>query len=98
LIGGVVDLDLLFQIPQQDSRNMGGIESNCKLLKVKTMEERETSNQLQGGRRGGVFIPPPIKMTVTASQAGLYGQNWPNNLGGADYPAKTGQKSGPPSD
>jgi hypothetical protein len=58
LIGGVVDLDLLFQIPQQDSRNMGGIEINCKLLKVKTMEDRETSNPpAQGGRRGPFIAP-----------------------------------------
>jgi hypothetical protein len=60
LIGGVVDLDLLFQIPQQDSRNMGGIESNCKLLKVKTMEGRESNPPAQGGRRGPFIAPHEI--------------------------------------
>jgi hypothetical protein len=55
LIGGVVDLDLLFQIPQQDSRNMGGIEKNCKLLKVKTMEEREKATNQPKGEEGGLL-------------------------------------------
>jgi hypothetical protein len=64
LIDEDVDLDLLFQIPQKDSRNMRGIETNCKLLKVKTMEERESNQPAQGGRRGPFIDPPPRNMAV----------------------------------
>jgi hypothetical protein len=38
LIGGVVDLDLLFQIPQKDARIIGGME-----------EEASFSRSLMGG-------------------------------------------------
>jgi hypothetical protein len=55
LIDEDVDLDLLFQIPQQDSRNMRGIESNCKLLKVKTMEERERATNQPKVEEGGLL-------------------------------------------
>jgi hypothetical protein len=77
VIGRNIDLDLLSLFPQRYVRIMGGIE-RCASFPRSTMEEERRENVLaQGRRRGGVFIPPPIKMTVTASQAGLSGQNWP---------------------
>jgi hypothetical protein len=59
LIGGVVDLDLLFQIPQQDSRNMGGVERNCKIFKVKTMEEREKATNQPKEEEGRFLYASP---------------------------------------
>ena len=41
LIGRIVDLDLLSQIPQKDSRIIGGRERNGKLLKCNNGGERE---------------------------------------------------------
>jgi hypothetical protein len=76
-IGGNTDLDLLSLFPQRYARIMGGIE-RCASFPRSTMEGDRRENMLaQGRRRGGVFIPPPIKITVTASQDGLFGQKWP---------------------
>jgi hypothetical protein len=66
LIGRVLDLDLLFQIPQQDSRNMGGIERNCKILKVETMEEREKATNQPKEEEGAFYRPLPQDLTVIA--------------------------------
>jgi hypothetical protein len=41
LIGGKIDLDLLSLFPQNDVRNMGGIERKSKLLNVNNGGERE---------------------------------------------------------
>ncbi len=40
-IGGVVDLDLLFQNPQEWARIMGGIKRGSKFFKVNNGRERE---------------------------------------------------------
>ena len=44
LIGGNIDLDLLFLLPQKYARNMGGIKGEGKLFSRSTMEEREGKN------------------------------------------------------
>jgi hypothetical protein len=41
-----------------------------KLLKVNNGGREKGKRAYQGRRRGGVFIPPPIKMAVTVFQAG----------------------------
>jgi hypothetical protein len=66
-----IDLDFRSLFPQRYARIMGEIEI-CASFPRSTMEGERRENVLaQGRRRRGVFIPPPIKMTVTASQAGL---------------------------
>jgi hypothetical protein len=63
LIGGKIDLDLLSLFPQNDARNMGGMERESKLLKVNNGGEREGVATAQGGRRGP-FIGLPTKLAV----------------------------------
>ena len=40
-IGGFVDLDLLFQIPQEDARIIGGIERNQACSRSTKEDERD---------------------------------------------------------
>jgi hypothetical protein len=63
LIGGKIDLDLLSLFPQNDARNMGGMERESKLLKVNNGGDREGVATAQGGRRGP-FIGLPTKIAV----------------------------------
>jgi hypothetical protein len=99
VIGGNVYLDLLSLFPQRYARIMWGIERWASFPRSTMEGERESGKRAdQGRRRGGVFIPPPIKMVITTFQAGLSSQNWTKYpRGGADYPARTGQKIRPPS-
>jgi hypothetical protein len=70
VIGGNIDLDLLSLFPQRYARIMGGIERWESFPKSTMEEERGEKRANQGRRRGGVFIPCPIKMAITAFQAG----------------------------
>jgi hypothetical protein len=52
MIGGEVDLDLLFLFPQINSTNMGGIESRASFFEVNNGRERVWEEvTAQGGRR-----------------------------------------------
>jgi hypothetical protein len=66
VIGGNRDLDLLSLFPQRYARIMGGIERWANFPRSTMEGERGEKQAHQGRRRGGVFIPPPIKMAVTA--------------------------------
>jgi hypothetical protein len=56
LIGGNVDLDLLFQIPQEYARISGGIERKGKLFQGQQWRrERGGKATAQGGRRGLLY-------------------------------------------
>ena len=61
-IGGIVDLDLLSQIPQRYARIMGGIERGASFPRSTMVGEREKNvlgkaSWLEVG--GGVVIPLP---------------------------------------
>jgi hypothetical protein len=53
VIGGNVDLDLLYLFPQKDARIMGGMEDGGQAFKINNGGERSPKTWLaQGGRRG----------------------------------------------
>jgi hypothetical protein len=70
VIGENIDLDLLSIFTQRYARIMGGIERWARFPRSTMEGERGEKRAVQGRRRGGVFIPPPIKMAVIAFQAG----------------------------
>jgi hypothetical protein len=66
MIGGNVDLDLLFLFPQKDARIMGGMGRKSKLFKVNNGGERNGRANLQM-RKKGLYIAPARNLTVTGT-------------------------------
>ena len=60
LIGGNVDLDHLFQIPQKDARIMGGRGGEASSSKDSNGGERVRRDKNQGGRRPPLNSSPRI--------------------------------------
>jgi hypothetical protein len=103
LIGGNIDLDLLSLFPKRYARIMGGMERGASFPRS-TMDgekEREEKWANQGIRRGWVFIPPPVKIAITAfmpdnlaprakirPKTRPYRDMHAQKFEGADYPAK----------
>jgi hypothetical protein len=69
VIGENINLDLLSLFPQRYARMMGGIERWASFPRS-TIEGERGGKRANQGRRGRIFIPLPIKMVVTAFQAG----------------------------
>ena len=67
MIGGVVDLDLLFQIPQEYARIMGGMERK-KTFEVQQWSRRERANRMVGPyllkEEEGIYIVQRRKLAV----------------------------------
>ena len=80
-----VDLDLLFQIPQEYARIIGGIERKGKLFKVNNGGESRKNSLAQGGRRGP-FIPPITKHDRWSRRESLQTKT---GLSGPDRNSKT---------
>jgi hypothetical protein len=76
-----IDLDLLSLFPQRYARIVGGIERWASFPRSTMEGERERGKRAyQGRRRGGVFIPPPIEIAITAFQGpDIPVQVWPRN-------------------
>ena len=60
MIGGNVDLDHLFQIPQKDARIMGGRGGEANSSKDSNGGERVRRDENKGGRRPPLNSPPRI--------------------------------------
>jgi hypothetical protein len=80
LIDENIDLDLLSLFLQRYVRIMVEIERGASFSRSTMEGERGKKRAIQGRRRGGVFIPPPIKINVTVFQAGLSGPGAPPYL------------------